>query len=319
VRNINNIIASTGVLPVINIPDAELAEPLVGALIDGGMTAIEVTLRSDCSLESIRRIRAAYPDFVIGAGTVLTTADADNAAAAGADFVVSPGFDPQLVRDCLDKKLPIVPGCTSPSEMQAAVRLGLTVLKFFPAELSGGMAAIKLLSGPFPKVKFVPTGGITLDNLGKYLASDRILACGGSFMATAEQVKSRDFAGITASCKRCMDISLGFELAHVGINHPDVNAAEANADKLGEIFRLPVKNGSSSLFAGGAVEFMKKPFYGTNGHIGFKTNSVARALAYFEKNGYTVLEESIRSDETGLLSAYLADEIGGFALHVVRK
>ena len=120
---------------------------------------------------------------------------------------MSPGFDPEVADYCNGKGILTVPGCATPTEMQIAVKHGLTVLKFFPAELSGGVAAIKLLSGPFPKVRFVPTGGITLDNLGSYIASGKVLACGGSFMATSEQVKNRDFNGITASCKKAADIA----------------------------------------------------------------------------------------------------------------
>lgn len=319
IKTINDAIASTGVLPVINVPKPELAEPLAKALIDGGMTALEITLRNESALDSVRIIKRAYPEFIVGAGTVLSVSDAERAIAAGADFIVSPGFDEEVVDYCLERGILIVPGCCTPTEMQAAVKKGLTTLKFFPAELSGGMAAIKLLSGPFPKVKFVPTGGITFDNLGEYLSSDKILACGGSFMANADQVKRGDFEAITAACKRAMDISLGFELAHVGINHDSAEQAYKNIDRVAQIFRLGVKDGEKGAMVGGCVELMKVPFYGTKGHIGFKTRSVARALAYFEKNGYKINESSINRDEKGLVSAYLEEEIGGFAFHVVRK
>jgi 2-dehydro-3-deoxyphosphogluconate aldolase/(4S)-4-hydroxy-2-oxoglutarate aldolase len=207
---ISEKIAQTGVLPVINVPEASLAVPLAKALIDGGMTALEITLRSDCSLEAIKSIKATYPDFLVGAATVLTPSDADAAISAGADFIVSPGLDPELVAYCQSRGVLIVPGCVTPTEIQfAAVKCGLTTLKFFPAELSGGVAAIKLLSGPFPKVKFVPTGGITFDNLGAYLATGKVLACGGSFMASADQVKNARFDEITLACKKAIEISNG--------------------------------------------------------------------------------------------------------------
>lgn len=310
----------TGILPVINIPQASLAEDVAKALRDGGLNSIEVTLRSADSLESIKIIKEKFPDMTVGAGTVLSTETVDAALNVGADFIVCPGYDEEIVDYCIAKDVLVVPGCTSPSEIQRAVKRGLTILKFFPAELSGGLDAIKLLSGPFPKVKFVPTGGINYNNLGTYLQNDKILACGGSYMATADQIKNRDFAGITAACKKALDISLGFELAHVGVNNETADEAQNGADRMGEIFRLPVKVGNSSIFTGTAVEFMKTMFYGTKGHIGFKTNSMERALAYLRNNNIEIIEESIRTDDKGkLVSAYLKEEIGGFAVHIVRK
>ena len=206
-EHISESIAKAGVLPVINVPKTELALPLAKALMDGGMTALEITLRSDCSLEAIKIIKTQYPEFIVGAGTVLTTAAVDDAIAAGADFAVSPGFDPEITDYCAERGILAVPGCATPTEIQLAVKRGLTVLKFFPAELSGSVAAIKLLSGPFPTVRFVPTGGITFENLASYLACGKVLACGGSFMATGEQVKNGKFDEICDSCRRALDIA----------------------------------------------------------------------------------------------------------------
>lgn len=310
----------TGILPVINIPKADVAVDVASALRAGGVNSIEVTLRSEDSLESIKAIKKAYPDMCVGAGTVLSVHTVDEAKNAGADFIVCPGYDDKIVDYCIDNGIQVVPGCATPSEIQHAAGKGLTVLKFFPAELSGGVDAIKLLSGPFPKVKFVPTGGINYKNLGDYLKCDKVLACGGSYMATADQIKNRDFESITAACKKALDISLGFELAHVGVNNDSEDEAKGGADVLGDIFRMPVKVGNSSIFTGTAVEFMKSKYYGEKGHIGFKTNSVYRALEYFKNNGVEVIEESIRYDDKGkLVSAYLKQEVCGFAVHIVRK
>lgn len=310
----------TGILPVINIPSVSVAADVAKALRNGGLNSIEVTLRSEDSLDSIKAIKKEFPDMTVGAGTVLSPETVDAAIFSGADFIVSPGYDEEVVDYCISRNVLIVPGCKSPSEIQGAVKKGLKILKFFPAELSGGIEAIKLLSGPFPKVKFIPTGGINYKNLGTYLECDKILACGGSYMASADQIKKGDYEGITASCKKALDISLGFELAHVGVNNENGEQAEIGAGSIGDIFRLPVKVGNSSVFAGTAVEFMKTMYYGTKGHIGFKTNSMERALAYLKNSGVEIIEESIRTDDKcKLVSAYLKDEIGGFALHIVRK
>lgn len=319
-KNFKGSYEQTGILPVINIPSADVAVSVAKALREGGLNSIEVTLRSEDSLESIRVIKKEFPDMTVGAGTVLSIETVDAALSAGADFIVCPGYDEEIVDYCIAKGVLAVPGCKSPSEIQGAVKKGLTVLKFFPAELSGGIDAIKLLSGPFPKVRFIPTGGINYKNLGKYLECDKILACGGSYMATADQIKNGEYEAITANCKKALDISLGFELAHVGINNENGEQAEKGAGSIGDIFRMPVKVGNSSVFAGTAVEFMKTMFYGTKGHIGFKTNSMERALAYLKNSGVEIIEESIRTDAKGkLVSAYLKDEIGGFAVHIVRK
>lgn len=318
-KNCIETIERLGVLPVINIPKTEYAVPLVDALLKGGVTAIEVTLRNETALDSIRLIKETHPDFLVGAGTVLNKETVDLAIEAGADFIVSPGYDEEIVDYCIKNNIDVFPGCTTPTEIQKGYKKGLTIFKFFPAEQNGGLNTIKLLAGPFPKAKFLPTGGINLDNLGNYLSFDKVIACGGSFMAMTDQIKNGDWEAITNTCKKAVDISLGFELAHVGINHENATQAEENATKMSEIFRLSTKNGNSSLFSGTAVEFMKSKYYGTNGHIGFKTNSVKRAIAYFKANNYEVIEESIRYDEKGLVSAYLKQEIGGFAVHIVKK
>lgn len=204
---IESYVETYGVLPVINITDANKAVLLAQALTDGGLPLIEVTLRSDCSLEAIRRIKQAFPDMLVGAGTVVSEKSVDDALSVGADYVVSPGYDPELVNYCKQKGVVIVPGCFTPSEIQIAVKNGLRILKFFPAELGGGVAAIKLLSGPFPDVRFLPTGGITFENLSAYLENNKVIACGGSFMATAEMFRQGDFEGITKLCIKASEIA----------------------------------------------------------------------------------------------------------------
>lgn len=310
----------TGILPVINIPEAELAISVAAALRDGGVNSIEVTLRSADSLESITRIKHQFPDMSVGAGTVLSTQMVDDALSAGADFIVSPGYDDEVVDYCVEKGVLIVPGCVMATEIQKAVKRGLEILKYFPAELNGGIDAIKLLSGPFPKVKFIPTGGISFKNLGSYLKNPKILACGGSYMATAEQIKSRDFAGITAACKRAVDISLGFELAHVGINADGEEDAVSTAQTIADIFRLQPRHMNSAVFAGTAVEAVKENGWGQKGHVGFFTNSIPRAMAYFGSKGISLNEESIKRDKAGQITCiYLKEDIAGFAFHVVAR
>ena len=318
--NKTNSYEQTGILPVINIPGASVAIDVADALRRGGINSIEVTLRSADSLESIKKIKTEFPDMTVGAGTVLSTKLADGAVASGADFIVTPGYDDEVVDYCIQKNIPIVPGCVTASEIQKAVKRGLRVLKFFPAELNGGIDAIKLLSGPFPEVKFIPTGGINFKNLGEYLSNKKILACGGSYMATAEQIKNGDFDAITASCKKALDISLGFELAHIGINCDGEDNATLVAQMISKIFRLTPRYMNSAVFAGNAVEAVKSNGRGKNGHIGFYTNSIERAIAYFAAQDIALDEANTKYNKNNEISCvYLKDEIGGFALHAVER
>lgn len=197
-------LGETGILPVVSIPTSEVAVPLAGALVATGVRALEVTFRTSCALEGIRRIRAAFPELKLGAGTVLDAEQVHAAKDAGADFLVTPGLDADLVRAAAEQGLPIIPGVTSPTEIMCAARLGLTTLKFFPAEISGGVAALTLYHGPFPGIRFIPTGGMNRDNIGAYLRKPFVLACGGSYMAPSAEIKAGNWTGISELCRDCM-------------------------------------------------------------------------------------------------------------------
>lgn len=185
------------VVPVVVLNNADDAVPLADALIKGGLPCAEVTFRTDAAEESIRRICESFPDMLVGAGTVLTTEQVERAHKAGAKFIVSPGFDPEIIDCCISIGLPVLPGCITPSEIAQAVKRGLKVVKFFPAEQSGGVAMIKAMAAPYSMVKFMPTGGISTKNLADYLSCDKILCCGGSWMVKEDLIKSGSFDKIT--------------------------------------------------------------------------------------------------------------------------
>lgn len=189
-------IQNMGVVPVVVLNDTGDARPLADALVKGGLPCAEVTFRTEAAEESIRIMAEAYPDMLVGAGTVLTIEQVKRAAAAGAKFIVSPGFDPEIVDDCLEKGIPVFPGCITPSEVAQAVKRGLKAVKFFPAEQFGGVSAIKALAAPYTTMKFMPTGGISAKNLKDYLSCDKIIACGGSWMVKGDLVKAGEFAKI---------------------------------------------------------------------------------------------------------------------------
>ena len=185
--------AELGVVPVVVLEDAKDAAPLAKALVEGGLPCAEVTFRTDAAEESIKIMASEYPDMFVGAGTVLTIDQVDRAVAAGAKFIVSPGFDPEIVDYCLSKDIPVFPGCITPSEVAQAVKRGLKVVKFFPAEQFGGVATIKAMAAPYVGLKFMPTGGVNAKNLENYLSCDKIVACGGSWMVKGDLVKAGKF------------------------------------------------------------------------------------------------------------------------------
>lgn len=205
--DINKRISEIGVVPVIKLNNPERdAAPLAKALCAGDVPVAEVTFRAAGADTAIRLMKEACPDMLVGAGTVLTKEHVDKALAAGASFIVTPGFDPELVAYCQEKNLPIYPGCTTPTDYHAALKFGLEVLKFFPAEQSGGLAKIKAMSAPFPMFKVMPTGGISLKNLKEYLSCPVICACGGSYMVTADLIDNQKWDEITELCKQSAEI-----------------------------------------------------------------------------------------------------------------
>ena len=182
-----------GVVPVVVLNDAKDAAPLAKALCEGGLPCAEVTFRTEAAEESIRIMATEFPEMVIGAGTVLTIDQVDRAVGAGAKFIVSPGFDPEIVDYCISKGIVVLPGCITPSEVIQAVKRGLEIVKFFPAEQFGGVATIKALAAPFTSVRFMPTGGISAKNFADYLGFKKIVACGGSWMVKGDMVAAGEF------------------------------------------------------------------------------------------------------------------------------
>lgn len=313
-------ISRMGIVPVIALDDAKDAKPLAQALCEGGLPCAEVTFRTAAAEESIRIMAQEFPDMLVGAGTVLTMEQVDRAVAAGAKFIVSPGLNPKVVKYCVDKNIPITPGTSSPTDIEQAIELGLEVVKFFPAEASGGLAKIKAMAAPYVNMKFMPTGGINAKNLIDYLNFPKIIACGGSWMVSKDMITAGEFDKIRDMTKEAVTAMLGFELAHVGINAADRDEALQTAASFEQIFGFAGKAGNSSVFAGSAVEVMSTPGYGRNGHIAVKTNYIDRAVYHLGKQGVAFIEESAKRDAKGnLVAIYLEGEFGGFAVHLVQK
>ena len=195
-----------GIVPVVVLNDSKDAAPLADALCDGGLACAEVTFRTEAAADSIRIMTEKHPEMLVGAGTVLTTKQVDEAVKAGARFIVSPGLNPTVVKYCIEKNIPITPGVATPSEMEQAIELGLNLVKFFPAEPSGGLAMINAVAAPYTMLKFMPTGGINPDNVKDYLNSDKIFACGGRWMVKGNLINDGNFDKIKELTKEAVNI-----------------------------------------------------------------------------------------------------------------
>jgi len=314
-------IKKIGIVPVVKIDRAEDAVPLAKALCAGGLPCAEVTFRTDAAAEAIRLMVQNFPQMCVGAGTVLNSNQVDVAIQSGAQFIVSPGLNPKTVQHCIDKNIPVVPGITSPSEIEQALELGLDVVKFFPAEQSGGLAKIKAMAAPYTTMKFMPTGGVNAKNLNSYLDFPKILACGGSWMVPADLINNGEFDKIEQLTREAVQTMLGFELAHVGINAENEEEAMTATDRFSYIFGMDKKVGNSSIFSGNVLEVMKSPYLGKNGHIAIKTNYIERAVNYLSSVlGVAFDETTIKTDSKGNMKAiYLKEEIGHFAIHLLQK
>ena len=314
------LIQKIGIVPVIAIENKEDAIPLAKALNNGGLPVAEVTFRTDAAEDAIKLISKEFPNMLVGAGTVLTIEQVDKAVNAGAKFIVSPGLNPKIVEYCIKKGIDIVPGCSSPSDVEIALELGLEVVKFFPAEAAGGLEMIKSMSAPYTKVKFMPTGGINAKNLTTYLDFNKIIACGGSWMVSKDLLKEKNFAEIERLTKEAVELMLGFNIKHVGINAKDEKEANKVADEYEALFGFTKKVGNSSIFAGSAVEVMKEPYLGQNGHLAIGTNYIERAIYHLENRGHKFDHSTAKyDDKKNMIAIYLKDEVGGFAIHLLQK
>ncbi len=305
-----------GIIPVVAIDDADKAVPLAKALSEGGLPAAEITFRTAAAEESIRRITAECPDVLVGAGTVLTKEQADRAVKAGAKFIVTPGFNPEMVAYIKSLGIPMMPGAATPGETEQAMSMGLTNIKFFPAEANGGVAKLKALAGPYQAAKWMPTGGVNAKNLNDYLSFDRIIACGGTWLATGADIAEGNWEGITKKCKEAIKVMLGFELKKICIYGDSANA-EKNAEFVASLFGFECTETECGVKAG-CVCFGKKES-DAKGCIVINTNNGNRAMAYLERMGAEI-DPDIWYDKKGNVSCFgLKDTVAGFEICVETK
>ena len=311
--------ANVGIIPAVVLEDAKDAVPTAKALLAGGVDVMEITFRTAAAAESIKRVSEECPDMLVGAGTVINVEQGKAAVAAGAKFIVAPGYDEELVKWCIENDICVTPGCVTPSDITSAINLGLRVLKFFPASVYGGLSAMKALSGPFGQVKFVPTGGVNAQNLAEYISAPFIHAVGGTWFCSKQDINEGNFEKITALCKEARANALGYEVVHVGINCGDAEEAMDVTKAFNAAFGFPIKEGNSGNFAGTGVEILNKPYLGANGHIAIRTNRIDMAIADLEKKGFAVDPETAKYKGDKMIAIYLKKDFGGFAVHLLQK
>lgn len=305
-----------GIIPVVAIDDADKAVPLAKALSEGGLPAAEITFRTAAAEESIRRIVAECPDVLVGAGTVLTKEQADRAVAAGAKFIVTPGFNPEMIAYIKSLGIPMMPGAATPGEMEQAMSMGLTNIKFFPAEANGGVNKLKALAGPYQAAKWMPTGGVNAKNLNDYLSFDRIIACGGTWLATGADIAEGNWEGITKKCKEAVKTMLGFELRKICIYGDSANA-EKNAEFVASLFGFDCTETECGVQAG-CVCFGKEES-DAKGCIVINTLNGNRAMAYLKRMGAEI-DPDIWYDKKGNVSCFgLKDTVAGFEICIETK
>ncbi len=312
-------IGELGIIPVVKIEKAEDALPLGRALIDGDLPIAEITFRTSAAEESIKILTKELSNLLVGAGTILTVEQAKKAVSAGAKFIVSPGFNPKVVDYCIENSIPVTPGINNPTQIEMALEIGIEVVKFFPAEASGGLSLLKSMSAPYTGIKFIPTGGINQNNLCSYLSYNKVHACGGSWMVKDNLISSGNFNEITRLTKEAISIMLGFEFAHLGINEESKDKAFNSANLLSHLFYLPIKEGTSSVFACPAFEVIKNRYLGEHGHIAIATNDIGRAITYLKMKDISILPETAKEKDGKLKAIYLDQEVSGFAIHLMQK
>jgi len=317
--DILNKLSAAGVVPVVVIENAKDAVPTAEAMLRGGIDVMEITFRTAAAPDAIRAVSENCPKMLVGAGTVITLEQCKQAVDCGASFIVSPGFNREVVAWCVEHDIAVTPGCVTPTEIMEAMELGLKVLKFFPANVYGGLGAMKALSGPFGGIKFIPTGGVNAQNLAEYISAPFIHAVGGSWVCPKADISAGHFEKVTQLCREARKAVLGFEVAHIGVNCPDAESSLSLCSSFSEAFGFETKLGNSSNFSTSAIEIMKSNYLGEKGHIAIRTNRMEAAICELAAKGFQIDPDTAKYKGDRMIAVYLRQEFGGFAVHLLQK
>lgn len=306
-----------GLIPVVVLQKLEQALPLADAYTQAGLPVMEITLRTDAGLPAIKLLHKERPDVLIGAGTVLSLEQCRFAVEYGASFIVTPGFNTAIVEWCIENEVCIIPGCVTPSEINAALSFGLNTVKFFPANVYGGYKACEALSGPFASagVRFIPTGGICLENLAEYSDKDCIFAVGGGWLCDKKLLNTGDYDKLRDTARDSVNRLLGFEMTQVDVQNGDGQSGFPAAETIHAASSI----GGTPVLTSDDPGPVKSAGMGKNGSITIKTNSLPRAVFYLGKRGYKVDEASAEHKNGNTMAVYLKNEISGLTIHLLQK
>lgn len=310
-------ISGIGMVPAMKGIDAAQAVSLTRVLKENGVDAMLLSGENAC--DAIREISKEYPGFLIGAQNVTAKEQVKQAVQAGAKWIATAGIQENLVRWCLENRVTIVPGVSTASEIETAIACGLTCVQFFPAQASGGTAALQAFAQAYPQMRFLVSGGIDRDNLHDYLSQPNVLAAVGDFMLTEQTIADQDWERAAQEVSSAVKHMLGFELIHLGINQDSCEEAVQTAQTLCSLFNFTYYKKPKSHFAGRGFEILNQPGRGRNGHIGIYTPYPEKAMRYLGKKGVRFVEESItRNKKTKAINfVYLDLEIAGFGVHLI--
>ncbi len=317
-KNYNEVIKRldlSGIVPIVKISNESDALPIIGIFNGVGIDTVVIPFRTSAAKDVLRIVCSKCTNMLVGAGTVISIDQVNEAVSAGAKFIVSPGFNAKVVDRCIELGVPVFPGCSNPSEIGMAYEKGLRVVNFFPAELSGGVNMLKALSGPFPLMKFIPTGGINSDNLDGYLSYGQVLCCGGSYLAKEEMIKTRQYAEMANSARESINKMLDIKLDHVAINTDPVTGTEL----LKTFSKLAGGVYERDKHTVGGIEVVCDDKHDTLGHVAFSAPNLERCIYYLEKRGFSVDRRTIVKDGGKIVKLHLSGNNAGFTIQLIRK
>lgn len=305
-----------GIIPLVKLEDIRDTLPLMGALTAAGIKVVEIVFRSSIAKDAIKLISSKCQNMLVGAGTVISIDQVNEAISAGAKYIVTPSFNSKVVDRCIKLGIPVFPGCSNATDVEQAYERGLKVVKFFPSELLGGVPMLKALSKTYPFMRFLPTGGINSDNLNNYLSFNNVLCCGGTFLVDEELIRQGKFEEVTKNVREAINKMLNIQLDHIAIN-----TDEAQGKKLLKtISQLSGNNYMESEGKYNGIEAVFENQFGKIGHIAFSSPNLERCVYYLAERGFSIDPDSIVKNDNGkMIKVNLEGDNAGFILRLIRK
>lgn len=305
-----------GITPLVKMEDLRDTLPLMGALTSAGIKVVEIVFRSNLAKDAIKLISSKCQNMLVGAGTIISIEQLNEAVSAGAKYIVTPSFNPKVVDRCIKLNIPVFPGCSSAGDIEQAYERGLRTVKFFPSELLGGINMLKALSQPYPFMRFIPTGGINSQNLNSYLAYNNVLCCGGTFPVNEELLKQGKFDEITNNVREVINGMLDLKLDHIAVNTDETEGKKL----LKAVAFMSGKPYDESMVKYNGIEAVFDNHYGRLGHIAYSSPNLERCIYYLANRGFAIdLQSVVKNDNGKIIKFNLDGDYAGFTLRMIKK